>query len=175
MRNLKKDLLDEIYTRHQVNITDLVEDSAVLQFYQRRSDLTEEIEALCADAKLRLEIIEKSDKTNRTALLELLCCFLNLESKWSDYAGPVAVFHDLCEKARLLGARPENYGASICKLTSGLISTARGCETVGISESSPAICSECGGTGQQRIYPGSQMCTGCNGSGKVLAGSSSQE
>jgi len=44
-----------------------------------------------------------SASTN-SAIMQLLGRFLTLDAKWMDYAGPVAVFRQLCEEARKLGA-----------------------------------------------------------------------
>ena len=56
------------------------------------------------DIKRAAELAEGQKPTTNSAIMQSLGRFLALEAKWMDYAGPVAVFHELCAEARKLGA-----------------------------------------------------------------------
>ena len=57
-----------------------------------------------ADIERAAELVDGQKPTTNSAIMQLLGRFLTLEAKWMDYAGPVAVFHELCAEARKLGA-----------------------------------------------------------------------
>ena len=87
MRELKSDIIHAIYQCSGIDNEKLVEVSNICDEFQSRLDKSEALKP-----------------SHNSAIMQLLGRFLTLESKWMDYAGPVAVFHELCAEARRLGA-----------------------------------------------------------------------